>query len=153
MDYYSRLIEITKLYGTTAEAVIQLWKNIFSRHGIPEEVVTDNGSQFDSSAFHRFSQEYQFRHISSSPYYPRNNGDAERGAKTFKALLKKGGEPYLVLVVYRSTPLSNGYFAAELPMNRKLGTNVPSSIEARKPYISDRKLVVERQEELRWKQR
>ena len=43
MDYYSRFIEIAQLDGT-AEAVILCCKNIFSRHGIPEEVVTNNGS-------------------------------------------------------------------------------------------------------------
>ena len=49
VDYYSRFKEISKLDRTTAEAVIQHYKNIFSRHGILEEVVTDNGSQFDSN--------------------------------------------------------------------------------------------------------
>ena len=57
-----------------------------------------------------------------------------------KALLKKGNKPYLALLAYRSTPLSNGYSPAELLMNRKLRMNVPSS-----RY----KLLVERQEELR----
>ena len=69
VDYYSRFIEIAQLDKTTAEAVIQSCKNIFSRHGIPKEVVTNNGSQFDSNAFRKFSKEYQFHHITSSPYY------------------------------------------------------------------------------------
>ena len=76
VDYYSRFIVIAKL-DRTAEAVIQRCKNIFSRHGIPEEVVTNNGSQLDSNAFRRLSKEYQFHHISSSPYYLRSNGEAE----------------------------------------------------------------------------
>ena len=70
-----------------------------------------------------------------------------------KALLKKGDEPCLALLAYRSTPLSNGYSPAELLMNRKLRTNVPSSREARKPQVPDRKLVVEREEEQRRKQK
>ena len=41
MDNYSRFIEIAKLDGTRAEAVIQRCKNIVLRHGIPEEVVID----------------------------------------------------------------------------------------------------------------
>ena len=56
VDYYSRFVEITTLDRAKAEAVIQRCKKIFSRHGIPEEVVTDNGSQFDSNAFCRFSR-------------------------------------------------------------------------------------------------
>ena len=140
VDYYSRFIEIAKLDRATAEAVIQHCKNIFLRHGIPNEVVTNNGSQFDSNAFRMFSKEYQFRHITSSPYYLRSNGEAERGVKTVKALLKKDDEPYLALLAYRSTPLFNGYSPAKFLMNTKLRTNVPSSREAQKPHVPDRKL-------------
>ena len=70
-----------------------------------------------------------------------------------KGLLKKGDEPYLVLLAYRSTPLSNGYSPAELLMHRRLRLNVLSSREARKPHVPDRKLLVEREEELKWKQK
>ena len=101
MDYYSRFIKIAQLDKTTAEVVILHCKNIFLRHGIPEEVVMDNWSQFDSNAFHKFLQQYQFRHITSIPYYPRCNGEAERGVKTVKALRKKGDETYLALLAYR----------------------------------------------------
>ena len=70
-----------------------------------------------------------------------------------KILLKKGDEPYLALQAYRSTPLSNRYSSAELLINRKLRTNVPSSRDARKPQVPDRKLLVERKEEQRRKQK
>ena len=52
-----------------------------------------------------------------------------------KALLKKGDEPYLALLAYRSTPLSNGCLPAELLMNRKFRMNVASSREAQKPHV------------------
>ena len=77
VDYYSRFIEIAQLDRTKAEVVIQHCKIIFSRHSIPEEVVMDNGLQFDSNAFRNFSKEYQFHHITSSQYYLRSNGEAE----------------------------------------------------------------------------
>ena len=108
VDYYSRFIKIAKLDRTIAEAMIQRCKNIFSRHGIPEEIVRDNESQFDSNASRKFSKQYQFCHITSSPYYLRSNGEVERGVKTVNALPKKGD------------PLSKGYSLAELLMNRKL---------------------------------
>ena len=50
-------------------------------------------------------------------------------------------------------PLSNGYSTAELLMNRKLRTNIPSSREARKPVVPDRELLATREEELRQKQK
>ena len=113
----------------------------------------DNGSQFDFNAFRGLSKEYHFHDVSSSPYYPRSNGEAEQRVRTMKTLLKKDDKSYLVLLAYRSTPLSNGYSPAELLMNRKLRTNVPtcSCREARKPQVPDRNLVVEREKEQKWK--
>ena len=61
----------------------------------------DNESQFDSNAFQLFSQEFQFQHTRSSPYYQRGNGEAESGVKTVKRLLKKEGDLYLALLEYR----------------------------------------------------
>ena len=103
VHYYSRFVEIAKLNKTTAEEVVRHCKSIFARHGIPEEVISDNGPQFDSGAFRKFSRDYQFHHATSSPYYPRGNGEAKRAVKTTKGLLKKEGDPYLALLAYRST--------------------------------------------------
>ena len=124
------------------------------RHGIPEEVVTKNGLQFDSNAFCKLSKEYQFHHLPSSLYYyQRSNGEAERRVKTTKALLKEGDEQYLVLLAYRSNPFSNGYLLVEIMMNRKLIANVSNSSEAWKPHVPNRKLLVEKEEELRLKEK
>ena len=62
----------------TADEVILHAKSVFARHGIPEEVVSDNGPQFSSQLYHLFSHEYGFHHITSSPLYPQSNGEAER---------------------------------------------------------------------------
>ena len=108
VDYYSRFIEIAKLTSTTAVSVISHLKSIFARHGIPEVVVSDNGPQYSSAVFEEFSKEYEFDHVTSSPKYPQANGEAERAVKTIKQLLEKNSDPYLALLVYRSTPLENG---------------------------------------------
>ena len=114
---------------------------MFTRHGIPEKVTTDNGPQFDSRAFHKFFRDYEFNHVISSPYYPRGNGEADRAVKTMKGLLKtKEGDPYLANLAYRSIPLCSSYSPSELHVNRKLNSNVPSSREARKPAVPDREL-------------
>ena len=94
---------------------------MFARHGIPEVVITNNGSQFEANVFCRFSGEFQFKHITSSLHYPRSNREAERAVKTMKGLLRKGGDPYLALLAYRSTPLSNGY-------SRNLSPALPSNL-------------------------
>ena len=88
-DYYSRFIEVTRLGGLSTEAVIGAVKGIFARHGVPEEVVSDNGPQFSSRSFQNFSREYGFEHITSSPFYPQSNGEAERTVRTVKSLWEK----------------------------------------------------------------
>ena len=72
----------------------------------------DNGPQFSAELYATFAKDYGFKHVTSSPYYPQGNGEAERAMKTIKGLLRKSGDPYLSLLAYRSTPLENGYSPA-----------------------------------------
>uniref|UniRef100_A0A669BXN3 Gypsy retrotransposon integrase-like protein 1 n=1 Tax=Oreochromis niloticus TaxID=8128 RepID=A0A669BXN3_ORENI len=125
VDYFSRFFEVAKLTSTTSEAVIEHCKSIFARHGIPEQVRSDNGPQFSSDSFKRFAQEWGFSHETSSPHFPQSNGEAERAVRTIKSLLKKSGDPYLALMAYRATPLANGYSPTELLMGRRIRTTVP----------------------------
>eukprot|EP00731_Ephydatia_muelleri_P013230 Em0007g540a len=126
IDYFSRYVELSKLSATTSQDVINHMKSIFARHGIPNEVVSDNGPQFSSNVFHSFVGEYGFVHTTSSPRYPQGNGEAERAVRTIKNILDKAKDPYLGLLAYRSTPLRNGYSPSELLMNRRLRTTVPT---------------------------
>ena len=137
VDYYSRFIEIALLNGTSADTVIQHTKSIFARYGIPEVVISDNGPQFSSEAYRKFSNNYLFKHITSSPYYPRSNGEAERAVATIKSLFKKEDDPYLALLAYRSTPLQNGYSPSELLMCRKIKSLIPITREQLIPTIPD----------------
>ena len=50
--------------------VINSIKSIFAKHGIPENVISDNGRQPTSDGFKVFSTKYQFKHITSYPKYP-----------------------------------------------------------------------------------
>ena len=148
VDYYSRFIEISRLNRTTADEVIVHTKSIFARHGIPEIVVPDNGSQYASEAFAKFAHEYQFEHVTSSPYHPQSNGEAEHPVQTVKRLLKKEGDPYLAMLSYRATPLYCGYSPSELLMARKIRTNIPMTLEQLKPKVPDQSSLRERDEQL-----
>jgi transposase InsO family protein len=126
VDYFSRYVEVQTLSSTTSASVIKALKAIFSRHGIPATMVSDNGPQYSSQEFQRFSQEYNFTHTTSSPHYPQSNGLAERMVRTVKSILSKSSDPYSALLAYRSTPLPwCGYSPAELIMGRKLRSEIP----------------------------
>ena len=154
VDYYSRWFEIRRLNDQSSARVISVLKKLFSTHGIPDIIVSDNGPQFTSDAFRLFTTEYDFVHVTSSPKYPRANGEVERAVRTVKALLRKNEDPYPALVAYRSTPLQNGFSPSELLMGRRLRTKVPVMPSVLKPNVqdTDRQRVQLREDEYRSKQ-
>ncbi|UYV75192.1 K02A2.6-like, partial [Cordylochernes scorpioides] len=138
IDYYSRFPEMIQLDRLTANVVVRSCKSIFSRHGIPETVVSDNGTQFGAAReFANSARQYGFTHVTSSPRFPQSNGMAEAGVKIAKLILKKNQDPSLGLLEYRSTPLENGYSPAELLMGRKLRTTLPIAPENLNPRLVD----------------
>ncbi|UYV75083.1 K02A2.6-like, partial [Cordylochernes scorpioides] len=138
IDYYSRFPEMIQLDRLTANVVVRSCKSIFARHGIPETVVSDNGTQFGAAReFANFARQYGFQHVTSSPRFPQSNGMAEAGVKIAKLILKKNQDPSLGLLEYRSTPLENGYSPAELLMGRKLRTTLPIAPENLNPRLVD----------------
>ena len=128
VDYFSRYPEVHELKSTTSASVINHLKSTFSRHGIPEVVRSDNGPQFSSLEFARFSNSFEFQHLTSSPKYPQSNGQVERMVKTVKEMLQKSKDPYVALLSYRATPLPWCKLSpAELSMGRKVRTTVPQT--------------------------
>jgi transposase InsO family protein len=88
VDYFSRFPEVITLTETSSSKVISSLKSMFSRYGVPETLLSDNGPQFASHEFDEFANAYEFTHITSSPHYPQSNGLAEQTVKTVKKLLK-----------------------------------------------------------------
>ena len=97
VDYFSRYPEVTKLISTTS------LKAVFFRHALPEVVGSDDGPQFSSYDFSRFADTYNFNHVTSSPFYPQSNGQAERPVQTVKGILQKSTDHFMALLSYGST--------------------------------------------------
>ena len=57
--------------------------------GLPETVVTDNGTGFVSQEFEEFLSKNGISHVTSAPYHPASNGLAERAVQIVKKGLKK----------------------------------------------------------------
>ena len=126
VDYFSRYPEVIKLTTTTSQSIVTALKSIFSRHGVPKVLVSDNGPHFSSREMLEFSNAYSFQHVTSSPRYPQSNGLAERTVKTMKSILSDGPDPYIALLSYRTTPLLFCNLSpSELLMGRNVRTDVP----------------------------
>ncbi|XP_020913141.1 uncharacterized protein K02A2.6 [Exaiptasia diaphana] len=84
IDYYSRYIELARLDRITSKCVIKHMKSIFSRHGVPEILISDNGTNFVSSEFEAFARNYGFKQVTSSLKHSSGNGEVERAVRTVK---------------------------------------------------------------------
>ena len=138
VDYYSGFVELDLLIHTTAKQVIKHCKSQFSRHGIPDVLISDNGPQFSSHEFQQFIKQYQIDHRTSSPYHPQSNGMAEKAVQTIKRLMKKaahdGNDNYLALLEYRNTPWSDTLGSpVQRLMGRRTKTLIPTANTLLKP--------------------
>lgn len=132
VDAHSKWPEVEIMKTTTAEKTIKVLRNLFARHGLPEQLVSDNGPQFTSSEFKQFMHKNRVKHILSAPYHPASNGLAERFVQTLKHSLKasrQNDERSIqhrlaeFLFEYRATPhATTGVSPAELHMGHKLRT-------------------------------
>lgn len=56
--------------------------------GIPESLLSDNGSDFCSEVIKELNKLFKIKHVFSSPYHPQTNGALERSHQTLKEYLK-----------------------------------------------------------------
>ncbi|CAC5385760.1 Uncharacterized protein K02A2.6 [Mytilus coruscus] len=143
VDAHSKWIDVIRMSSTTSEKTINALRCLFSSHGIPTEIVSDNGPQFTSSEFETFLKKNGVKHILSAPYHPSSNGEAERAVRTFKQAMKtvKNESGTLseklcrFLLGYRTTPHSTTKRTpAELFVGRRLRTR----LDTLKPNINER---------------
>ena len=141
VDYYSKFPELEKLTNKTANGVILALKAVMARHGIPDELVSDN-MPFDSATFRQFAQDWGFVLTTSSPRYPQSNGQSERFVQTVKNYLKKthsqDKDVYTALLEYWATPIA-GISASpvQLLMSRRLKTKLPTTSNLLKPAVEE----------------
>jgi len=144
VDYLSSFFEIDRLQSTTSEAVIKKLKNHFSRYGSPDVVISDNGPQYSSEEFAKFSMSWDFEHRTSSPGNSKANGKAESAVKIAKNIIKKaikaGEDVYLALLDYRNTPTQAMETSpAQRSLGRRTRTLIPTTESLLKPNFIDGK--------------
>lgn len=131
IDYYSKWIDVCHLKSKTTNEIISHLKQLFSIHGIPKFIISDN-MPFGSFEFKEFARNWNFKNITSSPNYPKSNGEAEKAVHIAKQMLKKccdkNEDLSIALLEYRCTPVpSLNATPSELLMSRLLRTKLPVS--------------------------
>ena len=127
VDAYSKWIEAIRVINATASATIVAMRKLFASHGIPETLVSDNGTQFVSEEFSQFLMSNNVEHVQTAPKHPASNGLAERAVQTIKNAVKKLSNGNLemklqkVLMRYRITPqATTGKSPSELLYRRRM---------------------------------
>jgi len=125
IDAHSKWMEVEIVNSATAPATIEHLR-LIARFGLPEVMVTNNGTRFTSSEFQELAQCNNIRHVRTAPYHPSSNGLSKRAVQTFKLGIKKQLTGTLqtklsrFLFHYRLTPnATTGVAPAELMLARR----------------------------------
>ena len=87
IDSFSKWPEVFFTTTPTTSFVIQVLRKCFSREGIPQVLVTDNGSQFCATEMKAWLDSIGCRHLRTAPRHPCSNGAAENLVKTVKSAI------------------------------------------------------------------
>lgn len=123
-DYATRFPEAFPLRTVTAPVVLRCLVQLFSKVGVPDEIITDQGTNFTSRLLQLFHRQLGITAIKTTPYHPQADGLVERFNQTLKKMLQKfvadtGRDwdqwlPFL-LFAYREVPqASTGFSPFEL---------------------------------------
>lgn len=87
VDYATRYPKAVALKNISTVAVAEALVNIFSRVGIPEEILSDEETQFTSSLMKDVGRLLSVKQLTITPYHPQCNGLVERFNGTLKTML------------------------------------------------------------------
>ena len=113
IDYATRYPEAVPLKAIDTITIAESLVEVFSRVGIPREIMSDNGSQFKSDLMQEINRLLSVKAVHSTPYHAASNGCVERLNGTLKSMLKKACSEHpkdwdrcipAILFAYREVP-------------------------------------------------
>ena len=67
-DYVTKWVEAKSFFRATEKSVVEfIYEEIFTRFGVPREIVTYQGTQFTSKLMQELTTNYGIQHCKSSP--------------------------------------------------------------------------------------
>jgi hypothetical protein len=107
IDKFSKWIEYIPLTKASLEKAVEFLDQIIHRFGLPNNIITDLGTQFTSSTFWDFYDERSIIVKYVSMAHPKANGQVERANGMILDALKKR--------LYRENKKAPGRWLKELP--------------------------------------
>lgn len=89
VDYATRYPEAVAVKDIKAETIAEALWNFWTRLGLPDEILTDRGTQFTSDLMKEVNDLLSIKGLKTTPWHPQTNGLVERFNATLKQMLKK----------------------------------------------------------------
>lgn len=90
VDHFTKWVEIRAIESNDAQSIASFFhEDVICRHGVPEILTTDQGTEFINELLSILTNTYHIRHIKTTTYHPQGNGQVERTNKTIKDILAK----------------------------------------------------------------
>jgi transposase InsO family protein len=104
IDKFTKWVEVEPVRTIPSRSAVKFIQGLVCHFGVPNRIITDNGSQFTSGLFREYYISVGIKICFASIAYPRSNGQAERanaeiheGLKTrsFNSKLEACGKKWL----------------------------------------------------------
>jgi IS30 family transposase len=89
IDKFSKWIEAVPVTNQEATTTVKFFESIIYRYGVPNSIITDNGTNFTSGEFQDFAKELSIKIKYASVAHPKSNGQVEKANGLVCAGLKK----------------------------------------------------------------
>ncbi len=119
------------LKSITAKSVAEATIEIFSRMGLPHQILTDRGTQFTSALAKQMSSLLGIEKLLTTAYHPQSNGVLERLHSTLEAMLGKAHAlgldwvrqlPFVLFALRQAPNRTTGYSPFELVYGHNVRT-------------------------------
>jgi transposase InsO family protein len=88
IDHFTRWPEAYPIPDQTTETVLNCLEDFISRHGVPDRILTDQGTNFTSHLFTSFCQSFDIGKKTTTSYHPAANGQVEKLNSTLVKIIR-----------------------------------------------------------------
>ncbi|GKA61181.1 reverse transcriptase domain-containing protein [Tanacetum coccineum] len=119
VDYVSKWAEAQALPTNDARVVVAFLKKLFCHFGMPEALISDQGTYFFNKIMEKTMKRYGFNHRFSTSYHPQTSGQVENTNRALKRILEKTVKDNPAI---RLRKLDNALWAFRTPYKTPTGT-------------------------------
>jgi transposase InsO family protein len=127
VDKFSKWIEVVPVTNQEATTAVKFFESIVYRYGVPNSIITNNGTNFTSGEFQEFAKELGIKIKYASVAHPKSNGQVEKANGLVCVGLKKR--------LLRPLKRAAGAWVKELPSVQWSLRTTPNSSTGYMPFF------------------